>query len=679
MEQCSEDIASTLNKQVVNEDDQRRTQARSKRRTPPRLDLSRLFTRRKSSQNSNPAPAPSSARTPRSVPLVEDSFNHPVIQSRSKDSSLSPRQVSLQSPRMVDDTPSPKVHVKRPLPGIQHWFDGMEATNDRHPDYFPENRQNETKKLNVDKPLPHCPRDTFLSMSTARTDSIGTENQNGNVKGAQRRNGDPKGVQQHAGDTKAAQSTRPPFVAVHPLSSHPVRERVRPVTSNSNAEVKSQSSSASTQRRKQSKRRKSPPKREHDANSNFEGHSVLVLSDHEDSDDLVDDESAVTTQVASIDGSIQEANVGTMMSVRSPKSIANPSAGLDRPLDPVEYHSSTSAASSSPDSDGGTFQDESEGSSPVSRCQGPWLSDSTSSLAPAAQEDDRKPSPTGPEWRDSVSLRQSEVSGRATPPIQRIANAFRNNPSRTHQLMAVTAEEAQLLATMRARRAAEQTRLYSPGESAQTGSLPRQRPGSSMPPGGLANRASKLHASTVFTDISESIPLAGNTAEEMASDAALLSPTRDIRESVAESATPRSSSGISDHGHGHAAKRPSTANVDGVWEDVQAWRKHTGAGLARSKSISRLQHSPRSRDSTGSGSARPVLPKGWNSDPAAHRTAWHGRGDSGGSDARSFSLGFVGDRGSTVAGSVKGELLAAWGDLGGLRGVRVDGAATAMI
>ena len=638
-QQWPEDIAFALNRQITREDIHKRAQARSKRKTPPRLDLSRLFNRRKSSQNS--VTGPSSAKTPRSVPFVEESTDQHTPQwarhrpgSLSKESPLSPRQMPALSPRAVDDIPSPNMNAKRPPAGMQHWFDGLESADAQPSDYVRENRYTESKRLNVDKPLPQCPRDTFLSMSTARTNSVVAGSRDVNVRSPN--------LSHQAG------------TASHQAPSCSNNDRVPPSSSSGNSQAKSSASIRTAARRKQPRRHKSPPKRQHDPDSSFQGHSVLVLSDPEDSDDLMDDDSGITTQVASINGSIHNANIGTMYAVQSPKSIRAPPAALDSATDAVGYISSTSAASSSPESDGGTFQEGSETSSPHSKSQGsmsccqPWLSDSTSSVMPSPQTDDQRPSQPGPEWRDSISLRQSDVSGRATPPMQRITNAFRDNPTRTHQLMAVTAEEAHLLATMRARRAAEQTKMFpSPNSAGEASPRSRAERGISRP----SARVSKLHASTVFTDISDSAPL-----EEMASDAALLSPARDFRDSVNGSATPRVRS--NSFGKLERAGRPSTAVVDCVWEDVQAWRKHTG--LSRSKSISRLQ--PGKRDSQSS--ARPAMPKGWNSDPAQrgsrHR---HGRSDSGsvfGLDTGTFSMG-------NVDGSVAGDVLAAWGDLGGLK------------
>lgn len=147
-------------------------------RKPPKLDLSKLFTR------SRPSPRPSDLPSARKLsPSGSPAYNGNELtpQAATYKNSLRPRHLlkripsrdSIRSPPAVvfptrrEDDESPKMHIRTPVPGMKHWFDGLEE--DESDDKVSEIQGSSEYQQNSQRKKS---RDTFLSMSTSSDVSI---------------------------------------------------------------------------------------------------------------------------------------------------------------------------------------------------------------------------------------------------------------------------------------------------------------------------------------------------------------------------------------------------------------------------------------------------------------------------------------------------------------------------
>lgn len=655
MNRWNDQATTTLNRPTSNDEASKRHVPKPKRRTPPKLDLSRLFSRRKSSQTSTHPAAPPSSYTPRSIPSSELSPSQltprpPHRASGSPGDPLSPSLRKPDEPRLdPDNARYTRLNVHRAPSETRHRSPEIQIREADANANYTSLIDEYGNRLPKNKPLPKCPRDTFLSMSTARTDSLNT-NSSSNLA-------------LEAMQLGISSRNRPKRNIGRSRSNEEMS------TISGRSSVRHSSSSLGTTVRSVSPGHKKPltALKTLGPDSSFQGHSILVLSDADDSEDEFDEKLTPQTHIANVDditeGSIHDANIGTVYSVKSPRPIHREAADK-RPLLP-EIDSSPSAESSSPDSDGGTFQEDSVQEESVrssassrsidelSRGQ-PWLESATTSVnAPTTQEAPYRQSGYSFAMRhslDSVSMHQTEISGPVTPPAERIARAFREKPTRTHQLMAVTAEEAQLLSAMRARRASVQQRFLEVcnGDNTEGGSSQPHVRNFSRP----SAPDSGPRPSTVFTDLSGADPANGIMigARDFAAE-------RSKPEGTVDDSQSRESYFSAD------AQQPPAAPADHIWDDVQTWRKQMGREGPRKASRPFSEETPMPPE-------RPAQPKQNNSDDLQ---AWYHRYERFGSvgerahNARAESPVNAGEDSGSLSrqDSITRDVLAAWGDLGG--------------
>ena len=711
----------------------------TRRKNPPRLDLSRLFSRRKGSQTSEPTPPKTSSKYSNS-PYTSSAQSTPFWPARNaQPSSQGPptaRHLTCRSPPA--DAMSPKINVRRPPQGIKHWFDGV-GEDPPDVDYFsvPRPSLEEPQELDASEvedtgARSERPRHTFLSISSSRT-----------ARASDKPNQNSIAQPQYDESTRATdvphtwRSISDGAVQSHSSSS---TERQYPLTATS-----TRSQSLPEKAMPSAPR---PAARHHVAgqDASFQGHSVLVLSDPDDSDDPLDDGTVNYSRYNSLggltsDGVICDAKMANVYSVQPPHAV--------RPVGHA-HRAATSITDGSQPSSESTFDHSSlsdlsqDISSEDPSDHTPWLSSPTMSIrskSPAASscydDDDlpsrrtyhdsysQQPQDYNPEHAQrksykTISMHQTEISGRATPPMERIARAFRDNPTRTHKLMAVTSEEAEMLASMRRQRASMERRfLPTADEDTATATPVLQNPDHNRPPWvprsldrNSYSRPTSLalsnvpRESTVFTDVSDPLP-----PSDTASAAALLSPdlndyySRPHRRTRTRTTNPRDSTRTSIlhalpqarqtpyaqlrhytsqyelESRAKQSNPPSIETVSKVWEDVQAWRRRGRSDDATEREDVRRTQIHLGAAAELENGAEKVMDMPPLTAPLPLRprkTPWaddHDQtGDAIGEDmsgGRSLSAGnaLTGTNITKAAGGgdVKSELLAAWKDLGGGR------------
>ncbi|KAI9654443.1 MAG: hypothetical protein M1831_005409 [Alyxoria varia] len=436
----------------------------SRRKNPPRLDLSKLFPRRKTSPQ---APQQSSHRRPSNNSSTSTANSADISSSQSTPSSWSNRlmganpchQAPLRSPK-APEMKSPKINVRRPPPGIKHWFDGLaDEWADSDEALMPETHEAEDIRRELDgfSFSKNQARDTFLSMSTMYLEQPLNQPSSRNTEDTSKR--------------RTMSLQRPPSGA--PTQS----DRTGDTSSSESTERQSQISNDTVRHEVDHERRARHPgekaSQHSQASTVFQGHSILVLSDPDDSDDGADDEPLHEANLA-FEGLKPSHIYGQRLiasgSASGQRSFIR-SSGSSGPqmLTATNSFSRQASATDSwqePSTSPSLFSPRPSTSSGATSSHGPWLSSPSTSLRSPASSHDLS-------IRESnnasiFSGHQSQVSDQASPPMEKIARAFPKADgygdvsSQTHQLMAVTPEEARLLASMRAKQASSHDRQFPP-------------------------------------------------------------------------------------------------------------------------------------------------------------------------------------------------------------------------
>ena len=261
----------------------------SRRKNPPRLDLSKLFPKRKSSPQ---APRRSSHRRPSNNSSTSTSNSADLSSSQSTPSSWSNRlmganpnhQAQPRSPKALE-MKSPKINIRRPPPGIKHWFDGLtDEWADSDEALMPGTHEAADIRRELDGftfSKNHA-RDTFLSMSTIYLEQPVKRPCSPSTKDVSRR--------------RSMSLQQPPSVA--PTQS----DRTGETSSSESTERQSRISDDTVRHEADhAKRVRHPAARRNlkhaQSNTVFQGHSILVLSDPEDSDDGLDDETVAPVKL----------------------------------------------------------------------------------------------------------------------------------------------------------------------------------------------------------------------------------------------------------------------------------------------------------------------------------------------------------------------------------------------
>ena len=652
------EVSEPLSENEATAHPHRRNTSRA-RRDLPRLDLSRLFTRRKASKASNkasPLPTPSANHE-----FPADLKNTPLSpyqswyrttnawgirirkpKSPEKDEVLTPRLNGLD----IEDVEyqSPKIHIRKPPPGIQHWFDGVEddAASVR---LEPEGRPN----MSPIKSLSKDNRDTFLSMSSAMTQPVAKE-----IAPEVLMDESPLEhpseyfTERRRGDTVTSTLTQ------RPIRSHSQRSHSSGVTMKTPAFAKYQTMYRPG----------------HLPDSINKEQSVLVLSEIEESD--ADDERSTGQKDydlgrTSLDDASDSDACGQL----------HPGWRIEeRRLTPRDGDCHEKKFHNVPDLVSTTSIDE--GSQQTDDDHSPRTS-LLSDMRPLSFRSEYRPISFKSEDR-SVSIHPYETDGeqqawlasptssQVIPPTDlshyltdnylnesRPQTMFRNRPSGAQRLMVVTNEEANLLANMRRRRAEMAMRAANPCP------VPRPLTAASRP--SIAQPSSPPRRPAIPRDTIRQTTIhvsSFSPAASVASEAAMLSPC-----AVASPTPPPPQ-----------PKHLSTETVTHAWQDVQQWRKQgittsPRPNTYRRPSLPHIETAPPNMTSHFSMSSsspeeprrtRPVLGQRLRSE-----TARRGKGE--GHKNRSRSLGDALRKREEKEGlsDVKADVLAAWGELGGWR------------
>ena len=533
----------------------------------PRLDLTKLFSRRKSSRTADAM----------SLPLVPDAGTvetgdespqqawHQItnpwgIRIRKAKSTMAS---DLLDPNFngldVDDGgfPSPKIHVRKPPPGIKHWFDGVDDGDSASLWSDPEGRPS----LSSDASLPRRYRDTFLSISTGRSPSPAST----------------------ALSTPVNDESPPAKLETFTLTGRSTRRRIDTGTvsptdpfTKSRLVPKRSHSSLSTIRMLNGRaqhRTSTPPRQRQLPDSIHNGESVLVLSETEDSDG--DDDAASGSQYqdcvegispASPNGvprstpqtthreRLRHVDVLPQRPVRIPE-VVSPTSIEERSQISDDHSPRTSLLS-----DLRTISFRSE-YRPFSFKTGDRpISVRTSQMAESYNEDNDA-------WLTSPTATTSQ----ATSPIALLSEPFlpmshaestQPDPpaaSKAHRIMIVTDEEARLLASIRRKRA-EMRKARVCDHDTLSVNAPAHIPHSS-PSLGHARRPSTANPAGTGSTKAPSTSLVAHTKVE--------TPVPHHKSAHLEDVL-RCRAPLDRHCE---LPRPSSSTVERIWQDVQGWRK----------------------------------------------------------------------------------------------------------
>lgn len=621
------------------------------RREPPRLDLSRLFARRKSSKTSNKAsPLP----TPSAMHEFRNEYRNAALSPQlSWYQTTNPWGIRIRKPKSpgVDDilTPrvngfdvddeeyqSPKIHVRRPPPGIQHWFDGVEDDDTASVQSEPEGRPSMSPSRSLSKN-----RDTFLSISTNVTQNFAPE-----VVTCDSPLEHQDYFSRHRTDTITSTSTQ---------------QAARPNTRRSH-------SSAATLKHSTQRKHQTSCHHHHLPESINKGQSVLVLSETEDSDDDEDDHAKELTGGRHGRTSFDDGSESIDHKQIYPGRLNRGRVRLPRDTDyhGKKLHNVPDLVSTTSIEDGSQQTDDDH--SPRTSL----LSD----LRPISFRSEYRPISFKTEHDRPISIQTyesdehqawlaSESSSQITPPpdLSYLTDQYlsvdgsrptpRSRSPQPQRLMVVTDEEATLLANMRRRRA-EMARSMASGQDAAP------RPATALPTTTtFPHTRTRPHGHSQSGKGDEHPTF--SPAMSLASEAACLSPLPE---------GPR--------------RKPSTDTVTRVWEDVQRWRKHgptlqVQQSARRRPSLPVIMTAPAttqrlshfSSDSEGASPAlsprsRPAAGPRMRSETVIRREQGLGRAGDAEQNRRSRSFADALKKRET-GNDVKADVLAAWGDLGGWR------------
>ena len=546
-----DDVAFAFDESVPNghgpTKDSRRPSSKGKRDTP-RIDLTRLFTRRKSSKNSDHA-SPFEPTTEVAYDLLDTSTprdwqqttNQWGVRIRKTKSTIA---TDILNPYLSSldlngsGFQSPKIHIRKPPPGIQYWFDGVEdddtALIKSDPDGF----------------LPDRNRDTFLSTSTDQS-------------------------------RHSAQAPVPPRTQSEPLAADSALEQMD-YFSMSTASTRPRTSTVTASPKAHSHRRSSISTicdmdkplvaascvREQLPASIDRGQSVLVLSETDESED--DDVRSTQRRI-----SLDEITMSSFRNVTQAESPEEENPGRQHHTNHVvkRFNSVPDLISATSIEEGSqmSVDDHSPRTSllsdlrPISfrseyRPLSFKIADRPISIQTFESDDPNAwlASPTATLSGVTSPPDFSQYSSESCAPVSRSQSTQRRCPSaKPQRVMAVTDEEARLLSCMRRRRVEMEQGKPNPhnGEDGQRQPCHSDHSTCSRPP--TANRQScgdstnrKESSSDIFEADDDVSLLSAKIG--MVRKAALLSSC---------SARPKDE------------RRPSTDTVARVWEDVQQWRK----------------------------------------------------------------------------------------------------------
>ena len=533
---------------------------------------------------------------------------------------------------------SPKIHIRRPPPGIKHWFEGIEDdTVSMHSE--PQGRASTSSM----RPTSKTNRDTFLSTSTGAT-------ANGPFELAA--HGSPLEPRDYVVDSYGYLRQR-----TNTMGSTPTRDRnVRPFSSRSH-------SSGATMIGPVRGRSSIPTRHANMPDSINRDQSVLILSETDESDDdeldqedmfegtlpgmqydrtmtnvlyggpeshIKIDNKLLTVARATQNGGRRLHNVPDLVSTTSIEDGSqysddhSPRTSLLSDLRPISFRSEYRPVSFKSEDRPISFQtlDDTE--------QHAWLtSPSVSQVTPVR------------DLTRDLSVYLADEYLEKTYPQQ---NQGRGHSPQPQRVMVVTDEEATLLANMRRQRAEREKRKVSDEIDRRHASLELER------------RTSPV---TVAEEEDSSTPRGSDRIEGVSA------PVTDAASEAAPS---------SPHLPSKPSKSPkSAADVTSVWQDVQHWRKPLQRlSIQKRPSLSSLETAPPFVTSHFS----PDSPLSLRSKPSTQHqrtgSAERPRADSNllpdgssGHKRRSMSLGDALRQRDSV--DVKADVMAAWNDLGGWR------------
>lgn len=414
-------VARALNERKTS-NEERGAKFDSDYRSIARLELSRLFNRRKSSKNSAAGvsntsstaseafltPPPSNAAAPGSYFRLR--------KSRSRDSP----PLHIQSRQ--SDHSSHKINVRKPPPGIQHWFEGI--SEEYAVSVKGHSRQSSAE--HATKPGDDT-RDTFLSASTPR---VASSEKIGDQK--------PRTPLHGRGVLRSPPATSPR----HMLRRSKTSPGLRRPESLLSSEVVVASRPASHSKNMSLKRRCLPDAIEE---------SVLVLSETDESDsESPEQDKAPFWMDDGFDGSIQRASRAEVVVSKSPITVRS-GQKTEKPLPPIRMS--------------GTIIDDAT-QMPAELSDDGYSSRTSllSDLRPLSFRSHVSQSTVHPtdEWDVNVSPTSINFPERAmqryfdSDPYAELPDLSQrrwDSDGPTHRLMAVTPEEAALLSAMRRKRA----------------------------------------------------------------------------------------------------------------------------------------------------------------------------------------------------------------------------------
>lgn len=573
MYRWTEDVTTVLNRKRSSEERSsgRHSNKHAERKVPPKLDLSRLFTRRKSSKpltvnlsgnstqndtnisNSPPYSAKSDYQSPQQhtpqqqTPHSGTQWNFRLKKAKSRDSTpaVTPRINAVGHTQM--DMDSPKINVRRPPPGIQHWFDGY--AEEGSPLLENDTPSSPESPMHIKSKRART-RDTFLSMSsqidTAKSDPAQPHSQEESLKGLGL-SGIPKHRVQRSKSDFAEQV---PALLVEPP---------RP---------KSQRSRSSTAALQQSIRRRRQLSARQDClpQSITKGQSILILSGNDDSegdqsgDERSDQVTGTVSPSAYPDPSTHETALANVMLPTSPTGIRRSRETDRKPSLQVPDNVTSITSTDIDDSSQATSMDNhSPRTTLLSESRPISYADDFPDSRPISSVDFPEPWLASPTMSVISPPMASLIPSTIYPPSpgSEISASTHRNPSirrqgPTHHLMAVTAEEAQLLENIRRTRA----------QLAAQSHTHRLADGSSSRPATASTRESRDRSRSAGAESADTTRQIVTISEPPLSEPksspkpSLLSPPF----------SPLASPPLS--------IRPTSNTVTQVWEDVQAWRKH---------------------------------------------------------------------------------------------------------